>query len=269
LDTRGTRGPIEPVQERDALRRGVLPQHIGVIMDGNGRWAQARGMSRERGHRRGADNLRSIIEECVHLGIANLSAFAFSTENWMRPPEEVRALMTLMAEFAVSEAEELAERDVRVIPIGDLSSLPEGTRREVEALADRTREGQTLTLMMAVNYGGRADILRAVRQLASGAARGELDPADIDDEHLRARLYTHPHPDPDLIIRTGGQWRLSNFFLYQAAYAEFYATDVLWPDFDGRELRRALRCFQQRERRFGRLGAASDEDSDRGGTANE
>lgn len=245
--------------------RAALPQHIGLIMDGNGRWAQARGMSRAEGHRQGASNLRRIIEECVKLGIQNLSTFAFSTENWLRPREEVDALMLLMAEFSISEAEEMARRNVRVVPIGDLSSLPERTRREILNLADRTREGEAMTLMVAVNYGGRADILQAARGLAREVARGTLDPEDIDGDLFRCHLYTHPQPDPDLIIRTGGQWRLSNFLLYQAAYAEFYSTDVLWPDFDARELRRALREFQERDRRFGGLQPECGDDPSRGG----
>ena len=247
------------------LMRGPLPGHIGVIMDGNGRWAQSRGQSRAEGHRRGASSLRRIIEECVMLGIPCLSTFAFSTENWLRPQEEVDALMLLMAEFAISEAEEMAKRDVRVVPIGDLGRLPERTRREIKNLRDRTREGRVMTLMIAVNYGGRDDILQAVQEISREVARGNLDPEEIDHERFRAHLHTQSQPDPDLIIRTGGEWRLSNFLLYQAAYAEFYSTEALWPEFDVHELHRALREFQRRERRYGGLHDRGTDALDGGG----
>ncbi len=247
------------------LMRGPLPGHIGVIMDGNGRWAQSRGQSRAEGHRRGASSLRRIIEECVMLGIPCLSTFAFSTENWLRPQEEVDALMLLMAEFAISEAEEMARREVRVVPIGDVEGLPERTRREIWNLRDRTREGRAMTLMLAVNYGGRDDVLQAAQKISREVARGNLDPEQIDHECFRRHLYTQSRPDPDLIIRTGGEWRLSNFLLYQAAYAEFYSTEVLWPDFDAHELYRALREFQRRERRYGGLHDRGADAPDRGG----
>lgn len=255
----------DTAEERSALKRGPLPRHVGIIMDGNGRWARARGLERIEGHREGAKALRRVIEESINVGIPYLSAFAFSTENWHRPREEVEGLMTLMAEFSVSEAGELAREGVRVIPVGDVSTLPTTTREKLKELESRTSRGETMTLLMAINYGGRAEIIRAARELASRAQRDELDPGEIDDGVLRSHLYTHPYPDPDLIIRTGGEWRLSNFLLYQAAYSEFFSTDVKWPDFDARALHSALREFQRRERRFGGLQDAEATRSGGGG----
>jgi len=247
----GASGSTE--RHRQKLLRGRMPVHVGIIMDGNGRWAQERGRPRVEGHRSGSRALREIIKECISLGIDYLSAFAFSTENWTRPRGEVEALMALMVEFAAGEAADLAAHGVKVIPIGEVSSLPLRTREELERLSEFTRDGDSLTFFLAVNYGGRSEIHRAARELARRAVQGKVSPEDIDEECFRAHLYTHPHPDPDLIIRTGGEWRLSNFLLYQASYAEFVSTPVLWPDFSAGDLHRALRIYQNRERRFGQV----------------
>jgi len=247
-------------EQRNKLMRGPLPSHIGVIMDGNGRWAQARGQQRVVGHQRGAEALRETIKECIRLGIQYLSAFAFSTENWRRPKEEVHALMKLMGEFAASEAEQLVENGVQVVPIGEIYELPERTRNQLEKLARRTREGNNLILLIAINYGGRKEIHRAVREISKKTALGTLRAEEIDEECVRMHLLTHPYPDPDLIIRTGGEWRLSNFLLYQAAYAEFVCCDVFWPDFGPEHLHSALTEYQKRERRFGRVFDEYSED---------
>lgn len=251
-------------RQRGSILRGRMPDHVGIIMDGNGRWARQHGLRRVEGHRKGARALRSTIEECISLGIGHLSAFAFSTENWERPREEVEALMGLMVEFAAVEAAELAAHGVRVISIGDVASLPAPTRRELQRLSEFTRAGENLILMIAVNYGGRDEVHRAARKLATRVIDGEIAPEDIDEDQFRSHLYTHPYPDPDLIIRTGGEWRLSNFLLYQAAYAEFVSTPVLWPDFSPADLHDALRTYQSRERRFGQIHDDQD-----GGTSRE
>ncbi len=229
----------------------LLPTHIAVIMDGNGRWAQARGLDHLEGHRAGADALRRVITECTELNIPYLSAFAFSTENWRRSSREVEGLMRLMVEFAEKEAEELKQNGVRVVPIGDLSGLPRDSAEALRALRQYTGGSERLTLLLAVNYGGRADISRAAAIIARRAAQGELDPNQVDAGVVSQHLYTHPFPDPDLVIRTGGEMRLSNFMLFQAAYAEFISSKVLWPDFRAADLRRALRTYRRRERRFG------------------
>ncbi len=229
----------------------TLPEHVAIIMDGNGRWAEERGLDRIEGHRAGAQSLRGVIEECGRLGIPYLTVFAFSTENWGRPREEVQALMTLMAEFSRSEADELRAQDVRVVPIGDLDSLSEMAREGIAALARFTEQGQGLTLLLAVNYGGRSDLAQAARTIAQRALAGEIDPDNVNDHTLQMHLYSHPYPDPDLIIRTGGEWRLSNFYLYQAAYSEFFSSDAYWPDFGPDDLRLALDAFEKRQRRFG------------------
>ncbi len=226
-------------------------------MDGNGRWASDQGMPRYCGHRAGAKALRRIMRVCADLGIPYLTVFAFSTENWRRPQDEVDALMTLIIEFAQSEREELREKNIRVVPIGDLSSLPSDTQESITRLAEDTQAGDRLTLMVAINYGGRAELVQATRDIAQAAAAGDIDPMGVDEEVLAAHLYTHPYPDPDLLIRSGGEWRLSNFLLFQLAYAEIYCTDTLWPDFGPEQLHQALAAYRHRKRRFG--AAPSDE----------
>ncbi len=238
---------------------GSLPDHVAIIMDGNGRWAAERGLKRTAGHRAGARSLRNIIEECVRLQIPYLTVFAFSTENWRRPRDEVDNLMALMAEFSRSEAEELRNAGVRVIPVGCTEALSPVAREGIETLSRMTFDGDGLVLLLAVNYGGRADLARAARRVAEGCLRGEIDPADIDESCLRRYLHSYPYPDPDLIIRTGGERRLSNFYLYQAAYAELYACDVYWPDFGPEDLGVALRAYQARSRRFGGSADSSRE----------
>lgn len=220
-------------------------------MDGNGRWARARGLPRIEGHRRGERAVRAVIEACGELGIPYLTLYTFSAENWKRSAEEVSALMRLIEVVARREIGELHEKGVRVRVMGRLEELPESLRRELERDVALTRENTGLTLNLAINYGGRAEIVDAARQLALRAAGGELDPQSLTEADLSAAMYLPDTPDPDLVIRTGGEYRLSNFLLWQAAYAELWVTETLWPDFGRVELEEALLAYQRRERRFG------------------
>ena len=228
-----------------------IPSHISIIMDGNGRWAKARGLDRSAGHVAGVDSLRETVTTAVRLGLDVLSVYAFSTENWRRPQREVNLLMHLFAKTLLKELPLFHQENVRLRFFGDLEALPKETydvfMRGLAETADRTG----MTFALSVNYGGRAELVRAARELAAEAAAGTLDPATIDESAFASRLYTAGLPDPELLIRTSGELRVSNYLLWQIAYSEFYVTDVLWPDFDRWELLRAVRSYQARNRRFG------------------
>lgn len=228
-----------------------LPRHVAIIMDGNGRWAKQHKIRVALGHRRGVEALRAIIRESSDLGIEALSLYAFSTENWRRDPQEVEALMGLLLEFFTSEIDELDEKNVRIRILGDQAGLPAPQREAVARAEKRTENNAGLKLNIAINYGGRAELVRAARLLAQKAVRGEIAPEDITEETLAQALYTHDLPDVDLLIRTSGEMRLSNFLLYQCAYAEFLFPEVLWPDFDLAAYHAALDAFARRDRRFG------------------
>ncbi len=228
-----------------------LPRHVAIIMDGNGRWAKKHKMKVALGHRKGVEALRSIIRESSDLGIGALSLYAFSTENWKRDPQEVEALMALMLEFFFSEIDELDEKNVCIRILGDKDGLPQKQREALINAEERTKENTGLKLNIAINYGGRAEIVRAVQLLSEKVARGELKTEEIDEQMLAQALYTKDLPDVDLMIRTSGEMRLSNFLLYQCAYAEFMFPTVLWPDFDLDCYHEALHAFGNRERRFG------------------
>jgi undecaprenyl diphosphate synthase len=230
-----------------------LPRHVAVIMDGNGRWAQRRGLSRIEGHKRGKDSVRAIVETARKLGIPYLSLFAFSTENWRRPRREVGALMALLRRYLRTEINRMMKHEVRVVAIGDLARLPDAVRRELEAAIEKTSRNTRLTVGLCVSYGGREDIVRAARSLAADACAGRIVPEAIDEDAISRRLGTADMPDPDLLIRTSGEMRISNFFLWQLAYTEIYVTETLWPDFREAEFMEALGHYQQRERRFGRV----------------
>ncbi len=232
----------------------MLPRHVAVIMDGNGRWAQRRGLPRAEGHRAGTEAARAVVTRCRELGIGHLTLYTFSRENWSRPAEEVRFLFDLLVRFLKKETKLLLEQDIRLKILGETADLPFGVRQVVESVVAKTRGCGSMTLNLALNYGGRDEILRACRSLL---ARG-LAPEALSEEAFAAELYTAGQPDPDLIIRTSGELRLSNYLLFQAAYAEFYFTDVLWPDFTPAELDKALEDFAQRQRRFGRTGEQTD-----------
>lgn len=230
---------------------GRLPRHVGIIMDGNGRWAEARGLPRSAGHRQGAKALREIVRICGKLGIPVLTAYCFSTENWQRPPEEVNFLMQLLLEVLSDELASLHEEGVRIVPIGRLEDLPKAVRKQVEQAAELTAYNQLLKLNMAISYGGRLEIITAVQRLLE-AAKADSSLV-IDEATLEQYLYTAGDPDLDLIIRTGGEQRLSNFLLWQGAYAELYFSDIMWPDFTAEDFMEAIRDYQRRERRFGRI----------------
>ncbi len=226
-----------------------LPLHIGIIMDGNGRWAKARGLPRLFGHRAGAENIHRIVEACADIGVKVLTVYAFSTENWGRPREEVEGLMRLLQETLDREVPQMHEKGVRLWHSGDLSRLSPEMQQAISDALELTRENDRIILNVALNYGGRAEIVEAVRKIIREGVR----PEDVTEEMISAHLYTAGLPDPDLIIRTAGEMRLSNFLIWQAAYAEYYSTPVLWPDFDRAELEKALDAYAHRERRFGRL----------------
>ncbi|MGH7752148.1 MAG: isoprenyl transferase [Gemmatimonadales bacterium] len=233
------------------LDPGRIPPHIAIIMDGNGRWAEARSLPRAAGHRAGVEAARRTLRACRELGVRVLSLFAFSTENWRRPADEVQALMELLAEAVRDEASELIQGGVQLRVSGDLTTLDAGVRRDVGEVVELTRSNSDFILNVAYNYGGRAEIVSAVQRLAAEAAGGRLPAEEITEELLSRHLYTAGLPDPDLLIRTGGEHRVSNFLLWQIAYTELYFTNVFWPDFDREHLMDAIGDYQQRRRRFG------------------
>jgi undecaprenyl diphosphate synthase len=237
------------------LRGGAVPRHIAIIMDGNGRWARQRHMPRPFGHRAGMKAVRAVVEASIAAGVEWLSLFAFSQENWQRPRAEISALMGLLEEYVASEVDELKARGVRVRVHGDLSRLDERASHAVQRAVTETAQGTTLGLNLFISYGGRAELVQAMRSLAHEVAAGRLAPDAIDEAAIRERLFTGDCPDPDLLIRTSGERRLSNFLLWQVAYAELYIASVLWPDFDRVALYEAILDFQRRDRRFGKVGA--------------
>jgi len=229
--------------------------HVAIIMDGNGRWAEQRGLSRLYGHRVGKDSVRAVVEQSRELGIQYLSLFAFSTENWNRPPREVDGLMTLLRKYLASELGKMMRHGIRLLAVGSLRRLPPAVREALRASIAATRNNTGMTVILAVSYGGREDLVQATRAIARRVKRGELSPEQITEHTVTEHLATHGIPDPDLLIRTSGEQRISNFFLWQLAYTEIFVTDTLWPDFREREYLEALAFFQQRQRRFGRTGA--------------
>jgi undecaprenyl diphosphate synthase len=232
---------------------GTLPRHVAIIMDGNGRWAQERFLPRPMGHRSGMKAVREVVEGAIDAGLSVLSLFAFSRENWQRPPLEVSALMSLLEEYIADETEELATNGVRVHVIGELDRLTPPAARAVDRVTRETAHNDKLRLNLFISYGARAELTHAARQLALDAVAGRIDPAAITEETFASRLYTADCADPDLLIRTSGEQRISNFLLWQIAYAELYMSPVLWPDFSRRDLYEAILDFQNRDRRFGRV----------------
>ena len=228
-----------------------LPRHVAIIMDGNGRWAKQHKIKIALGHRTGVEALRAIIRESSDIGIEALSLYAFSTENWKRDPAEVEALMGLLLEFFTSEIDELHEKNVRIRILGDKDGMPPRQRAALINAEERTKENTGLKLNIAINYGGRAELVRAAKSLARKASAGEVAPEDITEDVLAGELYTAGLPDVDLLIRTSGEMRLSNFLLYQCAYAEFLFPTVLWPDFSLDDYHKALDAFAKRDRRYG------------------
>ena len=232
----------------------VIPRHVAIIMDGNGRWAQKRDLPRTEGHREGAESVREIVRACGQLGVEVLTLYSFSTENWSRPDDEVDALMALLETYLTEEIPELMTNGVQLGAIGQLDRLPSHVRMLIDAAGHATQDNEGLKLVLALSYGSRAELVEAMRDLARDVRDGRLQPDDIDEETIADRLYTAGLPDPDLLIRTSGDQRVSNFLLWQIAYSELYITAVPWPEFRRPHLEQAFRAFSSRQRRFGRTG---------------
>ncbi|MES2995835.1 MAG: isoprenyl transferase [Verrucomicrobiota bacterium] len=231
----------------------TIPRHIAVIMDGNGRWAKERGLPRLEGHRRGAESVSEVTKACITLGVQYLTLYAFSAENWNRPESEVSSLMTLLDRFLSTKATEMREQRIRLRAIGQLDRLPAKTRTRLEKVIAETADNDRLTVVLALSYGGREEIVSAARSLATDAAAGTLDPSSIDNALFSSRLQTADIPDPDLLIRTSGEMRVSNFLLWQISYAEMVIAKKFWPDFRQDDLRHAVAEYQSRQRRFGAI----------------
>jgi undecaprenyl diphosphate synthase len=254
--------PLDDEERQRALKeRGDLPEHIACIMDGNGRWAQRREKARFVGHHEGVTSVREVTEACAEIGVENLTLYTFSTENWERPDQEVNALMELLIHTVEEERSTLMENDIRLRTIGDLSELPMACQEALERTKADTAENDRMTLTLALSYSGRSEIVQALQTIARRVREGELSVDDIDEALIGDHLDTAGMPDPDLLIRTGGEYRLSNFLLWQCAYTELFITEQYWPDFRRPQLYEAIRSFQDRDRRFGRVQQAAYEDA--------
>jgi undecaprenyl diphosphate synthase len=245
-----TKPPLDP-QAVLGVARAALPRHVAIIMDGNGRWARQRGWPRIEGHRRAADAVRDTVEESARLGLECLTLYSFSMENWQRPADEVSGLMALYAEYLASERPTILENNIRLLQIGCRAGLPPAVLHELDETAQASAANTGMTLCLALNYGSRTELTDALRRLAQRVAHGELRPEDITEQTISAALYTAGLPDPDLVIRTAGEMRISNFLLWQISYAELHVTATLWPDFRAVDLHAALRDYASRVRRFG------------------
>ncbi|MBN1290913.1 MAG: isoprenyl transferase [Candidatus Latescibacteria bacterium] len=237
---------------KKVIKKGALPKHVAIIMDGNGRWAKSRGLKRIDGHRAGIDTVRRIVRLAGEIGIGYMTLYTFSSENWNRPPGEIRGLMEILAQTLEKEIPELHENGVRLQTIGDISALPKRSRDALYEAVEATSKNTGLTLVLALNYGGRDEIVRAIKSIARNVRDGQLNPDNISYKNVESALYTAGIPDPDLLIRTSGEFRLSNFLLWQLAYTELWITDVMWPDFSDMEFFDALESYGIRERRFGK-----------------
>ena len=252
--SRWFKSPIDPQDEKtrhDLKATCELPGHVAIIMDGNGRWARQKGKTRIEGHVAGVDAARDVVEACVQLGIRYLTLFTFSTENWKRPEKEISSLMQLLIKVLQKEARELYRNNVRLHVIGNISQLPEKVRKTLNETVELTRNNTGLTLTIALSYSGKWDILQACRKICREIAGGRISPDDVDEPLLESFLSTRGVPEPELLIRTSGEFRISNFLLWQSAYSEIYFTNTYWPDFRRSQLYDAIRDFQKRERRFG------------------
>ncbi len=238
---------------KEALNLKALPKHIAVIMDGNGRWAKMQGKLRTFGHQSGVKAVKDTVEACAEIGIEFLTLYAFSTENWNRPKYEINALMSLLVSTISKETKTLMDNNIRLCAIGDLDSLPSKCRRELNEAMEKTSRNSRMTLILALSYSSRWELTRAVKQIAEKVAAGELNPSGITEELISRNLTTADFPDPELLIRTSGEHRISNFLLWQISYAELYFTDKLWPDFRREDLFDAILSYQSRERRFGKI----------------
>jgi undecaprenyl diphosphate synthase len=242
--------PLDPQVEL-GIPRERMPRHVAVIMDGNGRWARQHGLERVEGHEAGAANVREIVTHAARLGLGYLTLYSFSTENWRRPPDEIAHLMKLYVEYLIKERQEIMDNDIRLVQIGRRAGLTADVLRELDETVALSGHNRGMTLCLALNYSSRSELVDAVRVIARRVAAGELSPEQIEEDTIGGALYTAGMPDPDLLIRTSGESRVSNFLLWQISYAELYVTDVLWPDFHRDDLNAALREYARRDRRFG------------------
>jgi undecaprenyl diphosphate synthase len=247
------------------IRSDRVPKHVAIIMDGNGRWAVARGLGRNAGHREGIESVRDVVQAASDFGVECLTLYAFSNENWNRPKEEVSELMHLLEEYLVVEIDEVMRNDIRIRAIGRLDRLPPSTRKAVDSAVEKSCKNRRMTLVFALSYGGRTEIVDAARRLMRAAQSGELDPTQLDEETFAQQLYLPEVGDPDLLIRTGGESRVSNFLLWQIAYTEICTTDVMWPEFRRKHLVEAILDYQSRERRFGLTSDQVDRSGKAGG----
>lgn len=242
----------EQNEAESSLLQGIaVPKHVAIIMDGNGRWAQQRGWKRSYGHIQGTEQVKEIVREAGNLGISILTLYCFSTENWKRPSSEVETLMSLLREYLISERQEFLDNKIRIRAIGEVERITPTIRSVIEETIELTKDHTGMTVNLCLSYGGRAEIVRATQKLCEAVRAGSLNPADVTEESINSQLWTAGMPDPDLVIRTSGEFRISNFLLWQLAYSEFYITDTLWPDFGAKDLRAALLAYYQRERRYG------------------
>jgi len=239
--------------QEDLCESGSVPEHIAIIMDGNGRWAQKKGNIRLHGHKAGVESVRDVTESCAQLGVKYLTLYAFSTENWNRPSSEINGLMKLLVQALRNEADRLNKNDIKLITIGQIERLPAKCQRQLQEVKELTKDNTRMQLCLALSYSGRWDITEAVKHIAHDVKNGDLDPESIDDQVISSYLSTAAIPDPDLIIRTSGEYRISNFLLWQLAYSELYITETYWPDFRRDELYDGIRSFQKRDRRYGKV----------------
>lgn len=239
---------------QEALKKsGEIPVHIAIIMDGNGRWAKKRGLPRVAGHKRGVDTVKEIVEACAEIGVKFLTLYTFSTENWKRPKDEVSTLMRLLLKSLKDRVNELNENDIRLTTIGDMDALPEEVQKQLKIDIERTRNNKKMVLNLALSYSGRWELLEAIKEISKLSEKGKVAEQDIDEKFVSSFLTTKDIPDPDLVIRTSGEFRVSNFLLWQIAYSEFVITETFWPDFSKYDLYDAIKIFQKRERRFGKV----------------
>ncbi len=232
---------------------GQIPAHIAIIMDGNGRWARKKGLPRVAGHKRGVDTVKEIVEACAQVGVQYLTLYTFSIENWLRPRDEVSTLMRLLVNSLKNRCQELMDNDIRLNAIGNVGTMPKEVQKELNEAFEKTKNNKRMVLNLALSYSGRWELIEAVKDIAKLAAEGKITPEEIDEKIISNHLTTKSIPDPDLLIRTSGEFRVSNFLLWQIAYTEFYISDVYWPDFKRKHLYEAIKSFQKRERRFGRV----------------
>jgi len=256
-------------KSQEALKQsGEIPSHIAIIMDGNGRWAKKRGLPRVAGHKRGVDTVKEIVEACAEIGVKYLTLYTFSTENWKRPKDEVSMLMRLLLNSLRERVNELNENDVRLTTIGDTESLPLEVQKQLSEDIERTKNNKKMVLNLALSYSGRWELLEAIKKISDLSAKGKLSAEDIDEKLVSSFLTTKEIPDPDLVIRTSGEFRVSNFLLWQIAYSEFIITETLWPDFSKYDLYDAIKIFQTRERRFGKVSEQINKNKKEKGSEN-